>query len=203
MRTGRDVIRITARRLSGHSGAELNSVHWGAPQACLGCMGCLGLIMIILGIIAFFLPPYAKVSSQFIYTPRAVVEESYTSPHRPLKPMPKLAARRAVVPLKTTGCRVVGNQAYWRNYIRNLAGATAKERRWLYAVADCESHFYVCAYNKRSSASGLFQFIPKWHPEIRSRIWDGRAQVAYALKKYRLGGAGLWNASRSCWQSKI
>lgn len=76
---------------------------------------------------------------------------------------------------------------------------SVREKKWLYAVMYCESGGNRLAKNS-SGASGLYQIIPKWHPYMRNKLWDGKAQIKYALTKYRSGGKSLWNASKHCWQ---
>lgn len=76
----------------------------------------------------------------------------------------------------------------------------------LLKIAECESGFQIDIKNKRSSASGLFQFLDgtffsyaqayelpleKNNPEVQAEL---------AAKMISNGGLSHWNASRSCWQ---
>ena len=54
----------------------------------------------------------------------------------------------------------------------------------LIAVADKESKFVATAYNTKSSASGIMQVVPKFHPELQNPFDPGQA-IPYAAKYLR------------------
>ena len=71
-------------------------------------------------------------------------------------------------------------------------------RAWAYRVAWCESRYDPGAYNRRSGASGLFQFIPStWRntPQGRAGMspFDPYANAEAAAWLYRVGGPRHWS----------
>lgn len=87
---------------------------------------------------------------------------------------------------------------YWKSYLSNLKGATETEKQWLIRIATCESHLHNCSKNKRSSASGLFQYLTSTYRSATKHlsnppsIWDGEFQTKLALNAYRGGQANAW-----------
>jgi hypothetical protein len=66
-------------------------------------------------------------------------------------------------------------------------------------IAWCESRFLAGAYNTRSGASGVFQFLPQtWNWASRAAGWAGSspfdavANVYAAAYLYRVGGPRHW-----------
>lgn len=67
---------------------------------------------------------------------------------------------------------------------------------WMKRVMYCESHGNANAYNARSHASGLYQFLPStWRttPYGSESIWDAEAQVNAAAWMYAQGRAREWS----------
>ncbi len=149
---------------------------------------------------------YVKQSSFEIELPEVTETQMLVSqvvaPEHPVQQLQVLASVPLGGQIQSTTCEEKGSE-YWTTYINWMQGVTSEERNWLLAVSACESGRTNCDYNNTSSASGLFQFIPMYHPDIASNIWSGEAQIEYALYKYRMGGVGLWVASRGCWQPMI
>lgn len=81
--------------------------------------------------------------------------------------------------------------SYWDSVIDSYTDVEG-ERAWLKRVMRCESRCNPNAINKSSGASGLFQYIGKWHPAMVGKVFDGDESIKYALMKYRAGGAQLW-----------
>jgi len=80
---------------------------------------------------------------------------------------------------------------YWDKIIEKH-GRNVKEETWAKRVMRCESRCNPLAVNRSSGASGLFQYIQKWHPMMKGKVFNGEESIKYALYKYRLGGAGMW-----------
>lgn len=70
-------------------------------------------------------------------------------------------------------------------------------RGWAFRVSWCESRWDPAAYNRRSGASGLFQFLPStWMatPQGRAGLspFDPYANAAAAAWLYRTAGPSQW-----------
>jgi hypothetical protein len=71
-------------------------------------------------------------------------------------------------------------------------------RAWAWRVAWCESRYDPLAYNRRSGAAGLYQFLPStWRatPQGRAGLspFDPYANAAAAAWLYRTAGPGQWS----------
>ena len=71
-------------------------------------------------------------------------------------------------------------------------------RGWAYRVAWCESRYDPAAYNRRSGASGLYQFLPStWRatPQGRAGLspFDPYANAAAAAWLFTNHGPGHWS----------
>lgn len=64
-----------------------------------------------------------------------------------------------------------------------------------HAVAWCESKYDAGAYNRRSGATGVFQFIPSTARGQGINPWDAEQNVYAAM---RLMAAGQWQHWRAC-----
>lgn len=70
------------------------------------------------------------------------------------------------------------------------------DQNWMQRVMFCESRGNSNAYNARSGASGLYQFLPStWRttPYGSQSIWDAEAQVNAAAWMYSKGRAREWS----------
>ena len=71
------------------------------------------------------------------------------------------------------------------------AGANPQE---MLRIAACESGFNTHAYNGRSGASGLFQFLPYvFRSHGGTDIWDARQQADIAARMFAAGWGCQWS----------
>lgn len=59
-------------------------------------------------------------------------------------------------------------------------------------VAYIESNFNPNAYNSRSGAQGMFQIVPRWHPEARPYDWEHSAFYASNYLRELKNALGSW-----------
>jgi len=79
------------------------------------------------------------------------------------------------------------------NMVRDYAVEYNLNPDLIVSIMLCESGGNPNAKSKISSASGLWQFIPMWHPEISiSCIMDAECSTIKALEKMSKGYYNLW-----------
>lgn len=60
-------------------------------------------------------------------------------------------------------------------------------------IAKCESGLNPLAINKSSGATGIYQFIISWHPEVsRECALNAECNIEKAMQHMALGAWGLW-----------